>query len=61
MAINSATACHLGEIQNSWVNTVERIEHLFCDQEFIPLLQVVGVNTQSVLNEVWQYSRRQIL
>ncbi|MEL6138959.1 MAG: photosystem reaction center subunit H [Cyanobacteria bacterium J06628_6] len=48
VAIDSATARHLGEIQEVWVNDAGRIEYLSCAQGFIPLLQVAGVSTQAV-------------
>ena len=48
VAIDSATARHLGEIQEVWVNDEGRIEYLSCAEGFIPLLQVAGVSTQAV-------------
>ena len=48
VAIDSATANHLGEVQEVWVNDAGRIRYLSCAQGFIPLLQVAGVSTQAV-------------
>lgn len=48
VAIDSATARHLGEIQEVWVDDEGQIQYLSCAQGFIPLVQVAGVSTQAV-------------
>ncbi|MBE7385664.1 MAG: PRC-barrel domain-containing protein [Leptolyngbya sp. SIO1E4] len=46
--VDSATAKHLGEIQDIWVDEKGRIVYLSSDQGYIPLEQVAGINPQAV-------------
>ncbi len=48
VAVDSATAEYLGEIQDVWVNDAGQIVYLSCSRGYIPLVQVAGVSTQAV-------------
>lgn len=48
VAIDSATAEYLGEIQEVWTDDAGNIVYLSCPRGYIPLLQIAGVSTQAV-------------
>lgn len=48
ITVDGATAKHLGEIQDIWVDEEGRIVYLSSTQEYIPLEQLAGVNPQAV-------------
>lgn len=48
VAIDSATAAHLGKIQDIWVDNTGRIVYLSSAQGYLPLEQVAGVSTQAI-------------
>ena len=48
VAIDSATATHLGEVQEVWVDDSGRIVYLSSTQGYLPLMQIAGVSTQAM-------------
>lgn len=48
VAIDSATAKYLGEIQEVWTDDTGNIVYLSCPRGYIPLLQIAGVSTRAV-------------